>query len=194
MHTKTRQLIARTTNKKTLFELKKCNARLRQAFEIYTFGFTIVDLPRVSEKILLNSFIDSVVRKKGLIELKKKKEMHNRVGSANFSRRKIEHARTITPRTLEMLQVRENQMCTRISFFASKTVREVRAFSINAQNTTMKQVNHKLSRRMIDAPSTWRFREASSDPEKCLVQHGLVEKKKRQTSWIVESFCKEDAK
>ena len=52
----------------------------------------------------------------------------------------------------------------------------------------LKRVNRKLSRRTIDAPLTARFREASSGPEKSLVPHGLVEKKKRETSWIVENF------
>ena len=52
----------------------------------------------------------------------------------------------------------------------------------------LKRVNHKLSRRTVDAPSTGRFCEASSGPEKSLVPHGLVEKKKRQTSWIVENL------
>ena len=55
---------------------------------------------------------------------------------------------TITLRTLKMLQVRANQMCTRISLFVSKTVREIRPFlSIHAQNT-VKRVNHKL--RLLD--------------------------------------------
>ena len=42
----------------------------------------------------------------------------------------------------------------------------------------LKRVNRKLSRRTVDAPSTGHFREASSGPEKSLVPHGLVEKKK----------------
>ena len=41
----------------------------------------------------------------------------------------------------------------------------------------LKRVNHKLSRRTVDAPSTGRACEASNGPEKSLVQHGLVEKK-----------------
>ena len=41
----------------------------------------------------------------------------------------------------------------------------------------LKRVNHKLSRRTVDAPSTGRAREASNGPEKSFVQHGLVEKK-----------------
>ena len=36
--------------------------------------------------------------------------------------------RTVTPRTLKTLQVLLNGVCTRISFFVSKTVREIRAF------------------------------------------------------------------
>ena len=43
--------------------------------------------------------------------------------------------RTITPLTLKMLQVRVNRVRTRISFFVSKTVREIRAFSIYDKNT-----------------------------------------------------------
>ena len=50
----------------------------------------------------------------------------------------------------------------------------------------LKRVNRELSRRTVDTPSTGRFHEASSDPEKSLIPHGLVEKK-RQTSWIVEN-------
>ena len=42
----------------------------------------------------------------------------------------------------------------------------------------LKRVNHKLSWRMIVAPSTGRFREASSGPERSLFQYGLVEKEK----------------
>ena len=95
--------------------------------------------------------------------------------------------RTITTLTLKMLQVRANRMSTRISFF-SKTVREIRAFFLSMTKIQLKRVNHKLSRRTFDAPSTGRFREASSGPEKSLVQHGFVEKKKRQTSWRVEGI------
>ena len=43
--------------------------------------------------------------------------------------------RMITLLTLKMLQVRANRVCTRISFFISKTVREIRAFSIHDQKT-----------------------------------------------------------
>ena len=86
--------------------------------------------------------------------------------------------RTITPPTLKMLQVRANRVCTRTSFFVSKTVREIRAYFLPMTTIQLKRVNHKLSRRTVDAPSTGRFREATSGPEKSLVPHGLVEKKK----------------
>ena len=85
--------------------------------------------------------------------------------------------RTITPVTLKMLQVRANRVCTHISFFVLKTVREIRAFFLPMTTIQLKRVNHKLGQRSVDAPSTGRFREASSGPEKSFVQHGLVEKK-----------------
>ena len=85
--------------------------------------------------------------------------------------------RTITPLTLKMLQVRANRVCTRISFFVAKTVRQIRAFFLPMTKIQLKRVNHKLSRRTDDAPSTGHAREASNGPEKSLVHHGLVEKK-----------------
>ena len=58
-----------------------------------------------------------------------------RVGSANFSQRKIGHAHDNSADS-ENVQVLPNGVCTRISFFISKTVREIRAFfSIHDQNT-----------------------------------------------------------
>ena len=86
--------------------------------------------------------------------------------------------RTITPLTLNMLQVRANRVCTRISFFVSKTAREIRAFFLPMTKIQLKRVNHKLGRPTVDWPSTGRAREASSGPEKSLLQHGLVKKGK----------------
>ena len=86
--------------------------------------------------------------------------------------------RMITPVTLKMLQVRANRVCMPISFFVSKTVREIRAFFLPMTKIQLKRVNHKLGQRSVDAPSKGRFREASSGPEKSFVQHGLVGKKK----------------
>ena len=99
------------------------------------------------------------------------------VVSANFSRRRIGHAQDNSSDS-EMLQVRANRVCTRISFCVSKTVREIMAFFLPMTKIQLKQVNHKLGQRSVDAPSTGRFLEASSGPEKSFVHHGLVEKKK----------------
>ena len=84
----------------------------------------------------------------------------------------------VTPRTLKTLQVLPNRMCTRISFFVSKTVRKIRDFFLATTKIQLKRVNHRLRRRTIDAPWTGRVREASSGPSKSLIQHGSVEKKK----------------
>ena len=72
--------------------------------------------------------------------------------------------RTKTPliMTLDMLQLRVNRVCTCSSFFVSKTVREIRAFFLDMTKIQLKRVNHKLSRRTVDAPSTGRAREASN--------------------------------
>ena len=72
----------------------------------------------------------------------------------------------VTPRTLQTLQVLPNQLCTRISFFFSKTVWEIRDYFLATTKIQLKRVNHKLSRRTIDAPWTGRVREASSGPQK----------------------------
>ena len=86
--------------------------------------------------------------------------------------------RTITPLTLKMLQVRANRVCTRTSFFVSKTVREIRAYFLPTTNIQLKRANHKLSRRTVDAPSTGHFREASSGPEKHKFGSGRLSRKK----------------
>ena len=87
--------------------------------------------------------------------------------------------RTITLLTLKMLQVRSNRVCTRTSFFVSKTtVREIRAYFLPMTKIQLKRVNHKLSRRTVDAPSTGRFREASSGPEKLKFGSAWLSQKK----------------
>ena len=99
-----------------------------------------------------------------------------RVGSMNYLRRKTGRAHD-NSLDWKMLQVHANQMCTRISFFLSKTVREIRAIFLSMTKIQLKRVNHKLSRRTIEAPSAGRFREAPSGPEKSLVQQWLSRKK-----------------
>ena len=98
--------------------------------------------------------------------------------------------RTITPRTLKMLQVRTSRMCTRISFsFRKRSGKSKLFFFLSMTKIQLKRVKHKLSRWTIYAPSTGRFREASSGPDKVWFSTALS--KKRQTSWIVDSFCEE---
>ena len=101
--------------------------------------------------------------------------LHIELGQRTFRSRRL-GMRTITPRILKILQVRANRMCTRISFYVSKKVREIRAFFLFMTKIQLKRVNLKLSWWTIDMPSTGRFRETSSGPEKNLVQHGLVDK------------------
>ena len=50
----------------------------------------------------------------------------------------------------EMLQVLANGMCTHISFFVSKTVREIRACFLSVPKIQLKRVNHTLRQRTID--------------------------------------------
>ena len=76
-----------------------------------------------------------------------------------------------------MLQVHANRMCTCIEFFISKMVREIRGYFLPLPKLQLKRVQHKLRRRMIHAPSTCRFHQASRDPEKSLVQHSFVVKR-----------------
>ena len=91
-----------------------------------------------------------------------------------------------------MFQVLGNRVCTRISFFwFRKRSGKSELVFLPMTKIQLKWVHHKLGQRSVDAPSTGRFHEASGGPEKSFVQHGLVEKKKRQTSWIIDSFFKE---
>ena len=86
--------------------------------------------------------------------------------------------RTITPLTLKMLQVHANRVCTRISFFVSKTVGGIIAYFLPMTKIQLKRVNHKLSRQMVDAPLTGRFREASNGPEKSKFGSARLSRKK----------------
>ena len=93
--------------------------------------------------------------------------------------------RTITPLTLKMLQVRANRMCTRISFFVSKTGKLELFFcpwpKYSWNESTTSSADGRLTRRRHDVSASLQR------PEKSFVQHALVEKK-RQTSLMVESF------
>ena len=59
---------------------------------------------------------------------------------------------TITPWTLKMLQVRANRVCTRISFFVSKAVREIRAFFLSMTKIQLKRVN-ELCLKAVSMPT-----------------------------------------
>ena len=103
-----------------------------------------------------------------------------RVGSANFLQRKIGHAHDNSADSENVAGAPQRTgVCTRISFFVSKKVREIRAFFLSTTKIQLKRVNHKLSRRTIGAPWAGRVRQASSGPWKSLIQHRLVEKKKQ---------------
>ena len=99
-----------------------------------------------------------------------------RVGSANFSCRKIGHPHDNSADCENVAGENEPNVHAH-SIFRFENSQGNNSFFLSMPKTQLKQVNHKLSRRTIDAPSTWQFCEASSSPEKSLVQHSLVEKK-----------------
>ena len=88
-----------------------------------------------------------------------------RVGSVNFSRRKLGHAYDNSTDSENVAGAREPSVHAHF-IFVSKTVREIRAFFLPITKIELKRVNHKLGRRTVDVPSTGRFRKASSGPEK----------------------------
>ena len=100
-----------------------------------------------------------------------------RVGSANFSRRKIVHAHDYSAASENVAGAREQSVHAHF-IFRFKNGQGNRSFFLSMTKIQMKRVNCKLSRPTVDAPSTGRFREASSGPEKSLVPHGLVEKQR----------------
>ena len=85
--------------------------------------------------------------------------------------------RTITPLTLNILQMREPSVHAHF-IFHFENGQGNQSFFLSMTKIQLKRVNHKFSRRTVDAPSAGRFREASSGPEKSLVPHRLVEKRK----------------
>ena len=92
--------------------------------------------------------------------------------------------RTINPLTLKMLQVRANRVCTHTSFFILKTVRKIRAYFLPMTKIQLKRVNYKLSRRTVDVPSTGRFHEVSSGPEKLKFGSPRLSRKKKQANFV----------
>ena len=99
-----------------------------------------------------------------------------RVGSANFSRRKIGHAHDNSADSENAAGAREPSVHAHF-IFRFENGQGNQTFFLSITKIQLKRVNRKLSRRTVDAPSTGRVREASSGPEKSLVPHDLVEKK-----------------
>ena len=104
----------------------------------------------------------------------------------NFSRRKIGHAHDNFADSENVAGAREPSVHAHFIFRFENGQGNQSCF-LSMTKIQLKRVNRKLGRRMVGAPLTGRFRDASDGPEKSLVPHGLVEKK-RQTSWIVENF------
>ena len=101
-----------------------------------------------------------------------------RVGSANFSQQKIGHAHDNSADSENVAGApRPNVHAHFIFRFENGPGNQ--SFFLSTTKIQLKRVNHKLSRRTIDAPWTGRVHEASSGPQKNLIQHGLVEKKKK---------------
>ena len=101
------------------------------------------------------------------------------VGSMNFSRRKIGHAHDNSAASENVAGAREPSVHAHF-IFRFENGQGNQRFVLPMTKIQLKQVNHKLSQRTVDAPLTGRFREESSGPERSLLQHGLVEKKKNK--------------
>ena len=100
-----------------------------------------------------------------------------RVGSANFLWLNMGHVHGSTADSENVHVAGEREPNVPVHFiFRFENGQGNQSFFLSMTKIQLKRVNDKLSRRTIDAPSTGRFCEASSGPEKNLVQHGLVEK------------------
>ena len=108
--------------------------------------------------------------------------MAYRVGSANFSRRKIGHAHANFADSKNVAGEREPSVHAHF-IFRFEIGQGNQSFFLSMTKIQLKRVNRKLSRRTVDTPSAGRFREASSGPEKSLVLHSLVEKKGKLPGW-----------
>ena len=109
-----------------------------------------------------------------------------RVGSVNFSWRKQGHAHDNSADSENVAGAREPSVHAHF-IFRFENGQGNQSFFLPITKIQLKRVNYKFSRRTVDAPSTGRFREASSGPEKLKFGSARLSRK-RQTSWIVESF------
>ena len=112
--------------------------------------------------------------------------MAYRVVSANFSRRMTGHAHDNSADSENVAGAYELSVHARF-IFRFENGQGNQSFFLPMTKTQLKRVNHKLGRRTVGAPSTGRFRDASSGPEKSFVQHGLVRKKRKTRAHFVGS-------
>ena len=100
-----------------------------------------------------------------------------RVGSVNFSRRKLGHAHDNSVDSENVAGVREPSVHSHFIFRFENCQGNQSLFSTHAK-IQLKRVSHKLSRRTVDVPSTGRFCEASSGPEKLKFGSARLSRKK----------------
>ena len=110
-----------------------------------------------------------------------------RVGPANFSRRKIGHAHDNSADSENVAGAPLPNVHAHF-IFRFENGPGNQAFFLSMTKIQLKRVNHKLSQRTIGAPWTGRVPEASSGPQKSLIQHGLVKKKKKANSMNRRKF------
>ena len=96
----------------------------------------------------------------------------------NFWRRKRGHAHDNSADSENVAGAREPSVHAHF-IFRFETVREIRAYFLPMTKIQLKRVNHKLSRQTVDTPSTGRFREASSGPEKLKFGSARLSRKKK---------------
>ena len=104
------------------------------------------------------------------------------VGSVNFSSRKLVHAHDNSADSENVEGAREPSVHAHFIFRFENGQGNQSLFSTHDQNTAetsqLKRVSHKLSRRTVDAPSTGRFRGASSGPDKLKFSSKRLSRKK----------------
>ena len=86
-----------------------------------------------------------------------------RVGSANFSQRKIGHAHDNSANSENVAGAPQRSVHVHF-IFCFENGRGNQSFFLSMTKIQLKRVNHKLSRRTIDAPWTGLVREVSSGP------------------------------
>ena len=89
--------------------------------------------------------------------------MTYRVGSANFLQRKIGHAHDNSADSENVAGAPQQSVHAHLTF-RFENGQGNQSFFLSMSKIQLKRVNHKLSRRTIDAPWTGRVREASSGP------------------------------